>query len=836
MNLVPLQIAFIDNSAFVLLDDATMERETLHTETFEDSLLHDVIECYPKSINGSDDIDGTFASFRQLEKQMLSTISNEMESQKSVAEQKYQVIHEHDRNLIQKQHENQSMIVKSILDHILQVQRKEAMKRNFEIQVLREHLMSSDEKWSKRLVSMEQLLLKQQERHLQEIQALQKQVKDEQENNQSFFQEAKVATEDFRRARMELNTMISTNETHFCALEDQLKQHNQEMQSFLYDSSAEKDDMESMVQSWIMQHEALSQRVQELSSDLSSTKSMVHDAGTCHSNLEIVVSKMGQTFENVCEHMAEQMQEHYVEHNVKYDNSITQYRDLSNDLEKTKTHFHETIQDIHRGMVQPQQDAIASLQKCLEQLDPTIVTLKQDMDMVSVDMLQVQSNIREQQKVQMMSQQDMVELQCKVAGLEEDCSHRLLGIETSVEQTRQTVFETRKLLQTELENSTARVKAVDSKIVIHSIQLGEMSKDLKDATHHLSLLQLGHNEAIRNFQESSIKLSKQSEAASNELKKSNSEFYHIVQDLSSTTNWIQMHSKQLENSIDALASQLEKLDDDNTKNHGNLTLKNTMMESALSEELQKFKQHIEQLEGLTTDKIQDCQDKMDHRLDQKFQQVMTEQKSFKEEMRSSLESGMISIRQAFEAGDRQLVGQLKEYQISSQKDLQCVTEGLSKQNNSQALLRVRVLESENRGKDRYGKSMSLLVNQLDQALKNTKELKDCMDELTQSHEDTQKHVSGIDKDMKKVVGDVSSLKEALASEISGISDSLKTAKDARFVMRSDLKKLVEMVNQKYDQLQRRIGEQRIVHKDESNRELTSNEPEAQELNDDPCSQ
>jgi chromosome segregation ATPase len=818
-----------------------MEGETVQTGTFDDSLLCDEIECYPKSNDGSDDLDSAFGSFRQLEKQMLSTIATEMESQKSVAEQKYQVIHEHDRKMIQKQYENQSVVLKSILDHMIQVQKKETLKRNIEIQVLREHLMSSDDKWNEKLASMEQLLLKQQEQHHQEIQTLQNQIKDERANNQSFFQEARIASEDFRRARMELSAMISTNEQHFFALEEKLKQQSQEMQSFRNDLSAEKDDMELMVQSWIMQHEALSHQVQELSSDLSSTKNMVQDAATCHSNLETVVSKMGQTFETVCEHMAEQMQEHYDEHNVKHDNGINQYRELSNDLEKTKAHFHETVQYIQTGTIQPQQDAIVSLQKSFENLDPSIAALKQDMNAVNVEMLQVQRNIREQQKVQVMSQQDMVELKCIVAGLEEGCSHRLLGLETSMDQDRQTVVETRNLLQTELDNSTARVKAVDSKIVIHSIQLGEISKDLKDVTNHLSTLQISHDEATKTFQESSIKLSEQFDEALNEHKKSNDEFYHIVQGLSATTNGIQMHSKQLENSIDALASQLEQFDDDHTKNHGNLILKHAMTESTLTEQLQNLKKQIELLEGLTSHQIEDCQGKMDHQLDQKFQQVIAEQKSLKVEMQSCLESDLTSMRKAFEAGDELLMGQLKEYHMNAQKDLKCVAEGLSKQNNSQALLRARILEFENRTKERYDKSISLLVDQFDQSQKNADELKECIDELTRSQEDTQNFVTGIDKNMTKVIGDVSSLKGTLATEISGISDSLKTAKDARFVMRSDLKKLVAMMNHQYDQLQRRIGEQSIVSKNESSRELTSNEPNEQKLEDlsipnDPCSQ
>lgn len=475
-----------------------------------------------------------------------------------------------------------------------------------EVAMVKEQLAATEQTWHSRLDRLEQSLVLQKDSRDQEIATLVQHIQNQadelkvaradtemvkqsmtkeylmlhmrfevvQRTSEKRAKEAEEAKADFDRARFELNETLNKRHAAFRGLQKKMEEHAADILAVRDDGSADKEELEAMIQSWMGQHDILNNQVQELAQELKAAKEDILLATDERDDTIKSVQKMGQTWENLFENVLEQVQEQADEHK-----SFTALQGASNKAmeEKVNTHntmFDDKLLDIELRLDE-QKKLISQNHHEKEVNAREIIALHQIMGASDEQTSNLERRVTEQAKAQSSAQVEFDGLNTVVEKLAEANSSRLYRLETDTEREFKELAGMKETLLSTLDDNTNRVKAVDNKIVIHSIQLGEMAQEIKQQGYEQTAMKCVNEKTQRDTTQILESRKAEFDALESQLLKEvgdqkgvNNDLYKLLVDCTTATAEVDKKSAQLANNLADLAKRMDEQADEHNATRG----------------------------------------------------------------------------------------------------------------------------------------------------------------------------------------------------------------------------------------------------------------------------
>ena len=758
---------------------ATADEPPLTKSTDSDACV-DEIECFPKQYDCRNN-PIVADSYSKFEEEMIAIHMKELETKNVTVEQQQKLIQQQTQ-MTQEQYNNKLAITKLMIRQMNHHHHLQEQKYMHEIHSLRELFNLSEQQWKGRMNTMDEQLRQQQMNHAEIISELRNEVQQYNAQNQIFAAESKKTADDFEMARLELNELIESNQTIIHSLETKIDKQSNDLFAIRADTSAEKEEMELMVQSWMTQCEVLQQQVQDFQLDLTSAKTGIKDTSTMQDEIKASVEKMGQTYENVIEHVMEQIQEQSELQNTNYNHFQETQNKLQQVLEEldltTKEKFGqiETNTTIHAGKM-------GSLDELYEKVNGTLVTLNQSLTTTDGHVADLKESMTAHTTTQAKIQVDVTGLQSIVAKLADASNNRFVRMESTFEGEINSVKDIKKEMLAALDANQERAKMIDSKIVIHSIQLGEISKEMKNMDTDISVMKDQH----QSTQNECIELSSKIEIQNESQRLVNENVTKSITSLQSSSKDVEVRTSTIEKCIDTMTTRMDQFHADHSTTRGNFLEQHQNMETTVTDQLKVLAQQIDAIQKSTHVDIRNVADTLDKQIkvhQRKIEEYEAMLKILSAHSESTihkhesidanlslLQAGISDTKQCIQKVDQEITLQLNEHITYAKSQLQHITDDvIPQQQESNNLLRARFVAMEGTVRDKQEKTSKETLARFDQLNENFATMNNTIDEICTAQEGTSTDFLEMKQSIEKLESDLGAVNESYSLEMARRSE------------------------------------------------------------------
>jgi golgin subfamily B member 1 len=749
----------------------------------------DEIECYPREYDCRNNTTVS-ESYSKFEQDVISIFMKDLQATQSTVDQQRLCI-EQQLQTTKEQYENKLSVAKLMIKQMNYHHHLQEQKYMHEVHTLREYFNVAEQKWKTRMSSMNQQLLQQQNIHQQAISSLKEEIEKNNAQTQIYATESKTSVSNFERARLELNEMIQANQIVIQGLETKITNQNNDMLTLRTDMTAEKEETEQMVQSWMTQCETLQQQIHDIRSDLTTTNQSVQDATVTQNEIRECIQKMGQTYEKVLENVMEQIQEQTDAQSTNFNQVQNAQDEFRQQVEQASSMNIEKFSEIGEK-VALQQERIISMHAQNEKLQSDVATLEQNLTVTNKQVVEYKDLLSESTDQQQATQTDLTDLQSIVAKLADASNNRFTRMETSLQDEMKSVTEIKQTVLSDLETYQQRVKTVDNKMVIHSIQLGEMSKEIKDISNSVTSMNEHHQKKVTEVQQECQAISKRIQTNNDDQMQFNSSMNENITKIEATSKDLGTRSTVVEKIIDTMTARMDQFDNDHNTTRGNFMVQHQNIETTVSEQLKQIVQQIHVVEQSSQSEVRSAADLLERKIKDhqgKIEQHDTMLTKFGAQTQSAiltiqdhsknnqsieanfanLQKDIKDIKHNVEKLDQNHIAKVNEHVEHTKNQFhKIINVVLPEQLESQKMLRARVIESENRMKERHETSYKMVSDRVDQVQANIQTMNGMVEALSNEQNSAKTHWMTLGQSIEQITADLDAVNEAFTSEIANI--------------------------------------------------------------------
>ena len=768
-----------DKAGMVVVSD-----EPPLTKSSDSDACIDEIECFPKHYDCRNN-SMVSESYSKFEQDLIAIYMKDLQTKQYTADQHIKLVQQQ-TNMTQEQYDNKLAIAKLMIKQMNHHHHLQEQKYMLEIQTLREMFNLSEQQWNVRMNAVDEELRQQQSNHSQIISELREEIKHCNAQNEKYAAESQKSSSDFDNARLELNGLIVSNQAIVQTLESKIDKQSNDLFASRADATAEKEEMELMVQSWMSQCEVLQQQVQDLHTDLTSTKENIEEASTMHGEIKASIEKMGQTYENVLEHVMEQIQEQTDLQNNNYNEIQATQNKLQQVVEEANKNTSETFIQIEKHAA-IQSEKIESLEGQYETVNGAVSCLSNSLLATDGKVTDLKESMNVQSTTQATTQTDVAALQSIVAKLADASNNRFVRMETALENEIKSVKNIKEEIIAASETNHERVKVVDQKIVIHSIQLGEMSKEMKDMNISLLLMKDDHEKAFQSTQMECKEITKLIEITKANQSQVNDDVMKSISSLQTSSKDVELRTTTNEKCIDTITTRMDQFHEDHTKTRGNFMEQHQNMEATVTEQLQVLTQQLSDLQHTAQVDVRNVADTFDKQMQShqvkideyetillklNAHTVSTQQKHESSEANIALlQADVRDVKQNIQNMDQTHTLRLNEHIKCANTKLQHIADvAIPDQIESNKKLRDCLSDTERRMKEQVEKSNAEMSDRVDQIQNSITTMNNTIDELSKAQDGAKTDFLEMKQDIEKIATEMSAVNEAFSSEVAHRSE------------------------------------------------------------------
>lgn len=397
---------------------------------------------------------------------ILDHVKKVMEQQKEVHENEISAFAKH---VSKNEHETRKLneAQKAAMAQLEQRLEEEKMYRTEEVESLNMHLSQLREELSMAREEKEALKEAKEESTFQAlVQNLMGTIKEHADSFEDYKVEQQQVKADFQAT-------LSSHRNWFKELEQSIKQQSIDILAASDEFNAGKDDVETMVRSWISEYENMHQEVEGISDEIESTKMQVQSTNESFDQLRENVEKLGESWEALFEHMASQVQEETIERKAADKEQESMHKTLEGMIEVRNDDVDEQISRIVQA-ANEQKTTTDKIQESIDKHDDEIVMLQQIMGASNLQMETFEKKFNEQADGQTLTRNECADLKTTVSKLHVDGQDRIKSLEDKIAQDSSEQAETSAKLERELQAHGARLDSMDEQLTRHDSSVEEL--------------------------------------------------------------------------------------------------------------------------------------------------------------------------------------------------------------------------------------------------------------------------------------------------------------------------------------------------------------------------
>lgn len=440
---------------------------------------------------------------------------------------------------------------------------------------------------------------------IKEISAFRMELQTLQCNTEEHFEAFDDYKEEQENVKQDFQKTFASHRTWFKELETNIKQQSVDILAATDEFNAGKEDVDTMVQSWMNEYENMHLEVEAIVSQFNSTQGEVASTNEALAQLRKNVEKIGESWESLFEHLASQVQEDTDERKAVEKEHEAAHKALEDKIEIRNKDVDQHIQRIENS-VKEQVKSNQEIQKRADKHENDMIMLQQNMGASDMQIETFEKQLNEQAEVQTKTRSEFVTMRDIVTELQNAGDSRYKGLENKIEQETYYYADLHSRLERSLQEEISRLNSAEARLDHHEKGFSELSSEAQEQKARHSAL---------------MEVLEKARSDAKYVNKRKHDFDGLLTDVKDLQHTVGVSNSQIDSLQKKLTTQSE-LQSSTTSNLQDLTVQVENFEKTSELRLQNLEgttsQHLEEQESKTKqlqswlskqeDRLNDCRD------------------------------------------------------------------------------------------------------------------------------------------------------------------------------------------------------------------------------------